>query len=386
VEEVDRLRGMLLGEFPPEVSEPAEPAPAVEPKPVAKPKKKKLTDAERVATAAAVQKAISLPQPKPLPSRGILFLRWLRSLFKSKAVSRPPAPEVPAKEVPVAVPVKTPTPELSVKVVPATAPIPAPAMTPVTEPERTTEPVKVPSGGVLRKIGAAFKRAWNPAAASPAPKPVLSVIPVASKTEAISGPPPKKKVPIMDRLAAWSPRLLPALGLLLGGHGGYEYDFGAACLWGVVGGAVGMIVRLVRMYPFKKFQETTLQSVQADPTASAWRGIPVLLQGRLVPAEGYSGAGSLELAEGGSRIALDRFRSWEVLARLFGVKNLASLGTDPVTLRGWYRGSQVPFIEISQVRTDKTFKTSLIRGVRWTAAVVLLLLSILILVGAGASD
>ena len=56
----------------------------------------------------------------------------------------------------------------------------------------------------------------------------------------------------------------------------FGFEMGPAVLWGLMGWSIGLMVRLARLYPFKAFEESTIEDLSALEEPLGWRGIPVI--------------------------------------------------------------------------------------------------------------
>jgi hypothetical protein len=329
----------------------------------------------------------------------------------------PEEPPEPVIESPKAEPVKEPIPE----------PQPEPIPEPKPEPKRTPAPAPVPQKIVLSGtaprtgIFAKLKAAWSPkpkktTPKSPAtqqggrapevwrsvpavnseklstsaeppipipfeqtkPKPVAppkpaKPAPAPKPVKPAPAPKPKKESPPrepFDHVAFWPPWILGISGALLSGLRDYGFEGAPAVLWAIMGWSVGMMMRLKRLYPFKTFQETSLQALSELKGPSGWKGIPVSLKGEIVLAREEDPKGVVVFKQDTRTMAMNKLGRWDVIPRLFGLSNPRQLLKGEVTIRGWYRTGLVPSIEVHQVQANKAFRKSMTRALRWIFAVL----------------
>ena len=211
--------------------------------------------------------------------------------------------------------------------------------------------------------------------AVPAPKPVVKPAPVVKKP--VPAPKPKKikepRAPL-DHLAFWPPWALALAAVTCSAFRDFGFEGVPAILWGLTGWAIGFMVRLSRLYPFQPFEESTLNEL-LEKKGGAW---PVILKGQIVLVDEQVPKGPLLFRQEEKSLALNRMRGGDVIPRLFGLSNPRQLPKGEATLKGWFRPGPIPSLEIQEVRTDKATRKSMVRSLRWTFAVTLLVLSVVI--------
>ena len=155
-------------------------------------------------------------------------------------------------------------------------------------------------------------------------------------------------------------------------------DFGfeplPAVLWGLAGWAIGFMVRLSRLYPFQPFEETDLNAL-AGKTRSTY---PVILKGQIVPADELKPKGEVVFKQDEKTLKLNPIKATDIILRLFGLSNPRQLLQGDVTVKGWYRPGIVPMLEVQEVRSEKTFRKSMVKSLRWAAAISLLVLAVIV--------
>ena len=177
----------------------------------------------------------------------------------------------------------------------------------------------------------------------------------------------------MDHVAAWLPRVLPGIALLCNGLQGDDFDAAMAVLWALAAWSVGTMVRLLRMYPFKSPTDLSVKACLERVGMTRWHGIPVEWKGKLLVGESVKGAKpAVRFSDGTADIAVNQIVWSDFAPRFFGVSDLPRLADGEVTLKGWFRGGASPFVEISEIRTDKTKRKSLVRMLRWVFAILVL--------------
>ncbi len=77
-------------------------------------------------------------------------------------------------------------------------------------------------------------------------------------------------------------------------------------------------------------------------------------------------------------LVLNRVGTWDLIPRLFGLSNPRQLLKGDVVLKGWYRGGLHPWLEVHEVRAEKSVRKSMVRSLRWASAILVLLLSVII--------
>ncbi len=225
--------------------------------------------------------------------------------------------------------------------------------------------------------------------AKPAPRPVAKpkptlpakVAPPVKAVQPAAAPKPKKEKPPtdpFDHIAFWPPWGLSALGVVLSAFRDYGFEGGPAVLWGIMGWSIGMMVRLSRLYPFKSFQTSRLQALLESKEPLGWRGVPVVLNGAIVPAHEEDPKGMAVFKQEERVIPLNRLGRWDMVPRLFGLANPRQLLSGAVTLTGWYHGGLTPWLEIHELRAEKTFRKSMTRTLRWVLAVLLFVIALMI--------
>jgi hypothetical protein len=220
---------------------------------------------------------------------------------------------------------------------------------------------------------------------TPSPPPVAApekkapAPPIAKRPVKAAAPKVKKPGPPMgDQLVRFLPVLMLPVGAGLTVFREFGFEGGVATCWALAGWAIGMIVRLLRMYPMKPFKETTLEALAGHPEATPWRGIPAILQGVVLLADEQAPKGEVVFSQEGRTLPLNRLGAFDMIPRLFGLSNPRQLLKGEVLLKGWYRKAAGPFLEVQEIRAGKTFRRSMVRGLRWASALMVLVLSIVI--------
>jgi hypothetical protein len=192
--------------------------------------------------------------------------------------------------------------------------------------------------------------------------------------------PKKEKLPTdpFDHIAFWPPWGLAVLGVILSSFRDYGFEGGPAVLWGIMGWSVGMMVRLSRLYPFKAFQPSSLPVLLESKESLGWRGVPVILDGAIVPAQEEDPQGVLVFKQDERIIPLNPLGRWDIVPRLSGLANPRQLLKGAVTFKGWYRGGLTPSLEIHELRAEKTFRKSMTRTLRWVLTVLLFAIAFVI--------
>jgi hypothetical protein len=313
-----------------------------------------------------VEKEEETPEPLPTPAPEP----------KPEPKKIEPQPKLEPKPAPVPEPKPEPAPQPEPKPVPQSAKAPAPVAQ-----------IKVKKPGIF----AQFKAAWSPKPKKSIPtvkpaepakvaKPVKVTQPVAPIKAPVAPKPKKEKPPKepVDRLATWPPWALGALAVALSSFRDFGFEGVPAVLWGFMGWSIGMMVRLSRMYPFKPFQDMSLQTLADSKGISGVRAIPVILKGQIIPEREADPKGPVVFKQEERTIALNRLKRWDVIPRLFGLSNPRQLLKGEVVLKGWYRAGLVPFIEVQEVRADKASRKSMTRLLRWVFVALVFLIAFVI--------
>ena len=158
----------------------------------------------------------------------------------------------------------------------------------------------------------------------------------------------------------------------------FGFEGGPAVLWGIAGWAIGYMVRVARLYPFKPFEKATLQQLSERQADSRPLLMPIVLTGTIVLADEQKPKGEVVFAQEGKTLALNRLGRWDVIPRLFGLTNPRQLLLGDVTITGWYRGGLSPTLEVREVRAGKTARKSMVKGLRWACGAALLALAVVI--------
>jgi Zn-finger nucleic acid-binding protein len=300
---------------------------------------------------AAVAKPVVVKPPK---KEGPGVVSRLFGAFKPKpktpkAVKAVPPAIVPAKPAPV-----------------VPAPILAPTPAPIPVKEKVAPPPPVPVAAEPPKGG------------GPVP-----VVPKPPKVAAKPKPSEPKKVSVRTgvgwRLVPWG---LACVAFAVNYARGYDFEWSFALLWSTIGWAVGQMVRLAMLYPFKDFADMTLAALFEVPGLTAAKGLPVILEGLLELEDPAKPKGKLVFVQEGQRLAVNTFGGTDILCRFFGLKNPAQLIAGPVTLQGWFRNTATPYIEVGLLIAGKKRRSSMVRAVRWVCAGVLLAIAGLVLLTA----
>ena len=360
--EAEELLRLMEEESPPPVQAPEQKPP--EPKPV--------------APMPATPKPVPL-KPKPLPqpssSRSGFFAKFKAawSPAPKKAVKPPLTVKLP----------ETPTPAPTPKPVPSVKPVvksPKPAgegfFAKLFAPKKPLKKPTIQSPLPVSSLAPAPTPAPAPAP-SPAPVKAPAVKPPAPvvKKPAPAPKPKKEKVPSsIDHLAVWPPWALALLAVICSAFRDFGFEPMPAALWGLAGWSIGFMVRLVRLYPFRPFEETDLTIL----SVVKGRVSPVILKGQIVPADELKPKGEVVFKQGEKSIRLNPLGLWDIIPRLFGLSNPRQLLQGDVTVRGWYRHGIPPVLEVQEVRSEKAVRKSMVKMLRWASAVSLLALALLV--------
>jgi len=199
-----------------------------------------------------------------------------------------------------------------------------------------------------------------------------------------------KPTPVLPKKKAaakgWGWRLLPwglaLIAFLINYLRGYDFEFSYALLWSACAWSVGTMIRLAVLYPFKEFVELSLNALGDYPGLTAAQGLPVLLTGWLEPKDPSKPKGVLIFSQGDQTLEMNQWGKLELIPRFFGLQNPGQLIAGEATLQGWYRKTAAPYVEIAVVTVGKKRRASMVRGVRWAAAIAVLVLAGLILLTA----
>jgi len=331
-------------------------------------------------TKPVEKKPIILPQPKSV-SRG--FFDFLKPKPKTKPAPKPlskPSPK--AESVPVEPKLGVATPEIlksaleSKPVKPAKikgegfiAKFFSPKKKPAGKPPESIPPSEIPAAKPEAPKPSEFEEKPAPVAEKPLP---------VSKKVAPAPMPKRVKTPKdpMDHLAVWPPWVLALLAVTCSAFRDFGFEAGPAALWGIAGWSIGMMGRLARLYPFQSFQESTLKELSDKNASSGVRCIPVILIGQIVLADEQNPKGEVVFQQEEKTLRLNRIGRWDLIPRFFGLSNPRQLIKGDVTLKGWYRSGLSPWLELLEVRAEKTSRKSMVRSMRWAFAVTLLVLAL----------
>jgi len=375
---------------PPEII--PEPAPAPEPAPVQEAPE---PDEEAAEARRRLLQGMSGPvifEETKTPSNGV----FSKLITAFKKAGNPAAYKSP-KSAPE--PVAAPKPEP-----PKVAPQPEPIAAPKPEPPKVAslpEPVAVPKPkrergpGLMSKLASAFKpRPKQPSQKLPLPSAGEGGgeggLPLTGRSPSSGLRPPsptrgegkrskKPSAPWSDRIARWLPLALAILAVAINALRGDDFDTGYTILWALLGWSLGRAARLVLMYPFKPFEELPLNEVAASTRATAWKGLPVVVKGRLV-SDGKDSKGPSLTDDSGTELALNRFSRFDILSRLFGVANVGQFPGEHVVVKGWFRRAAVPFVEIAEIQAGSARRKSLVRGLAWASTALVFVVAILLLI------
>jgi hypothetical protein len=377
-------------------------------KPAPKPREdaRKAPPSKPAPKLPAAKPPISKPvekKPVPQPSSGKPGL-----FAKFKAAWSPPPKKtikavLPAKQVPAVSPTElsVPVPKASVQppsAKPTPVPAAAPALAPVPKPAKLQKPKRP---GFFAQLFAPRKPAVKAAAPVPAPaamakpasvpiaklpQPQKEVAPVIKKPVPAAKKPvpsikPKREKPPrapVDHLALWSPWGLALTGVVSSSFRDFGFEGLPAVLWGLAGWAIGFMVRLMRLYPFKPFEESRLNDLAVLNGPDGRRGHPVILRGQLVPLDELNPKSALIFKQDEKTLVINRLGRWDILPRLFGLSNPRQLPKGDVTIKGWYRPGPNPSLEVHDVRAEKLYRKSMTKSLRWAFAVSLLILVVVI--------
>lgn len=394
----DRMGANIPDKKPADVQKPA-PKPVQ--KPIEKPKKFDVQPAPPPPLPKKEEPAVPVKKPEPAkPVEPVM----------PKEPARPAAP--PPEPVPAPVPVEPPPPVV-LPPIPEPVSLPAPDEPPKKvepvkdiEPVKPVEPVKptvpqipaapsprqVAGRGPTKTLGPSkpkisiwqeLKAAFGPRPSTPKPKPapkpyvppvkgpleeVKPVVPVKEVEPAkpIEAPPPAlppvlapaaAKPSLGARFVDWLPKLLPGVTLIFQWLTAYEFELLYAAAWTLAAWSLARMAVLASVYRSKKRVE---------------------LMGSL---ESRKEKGSLRwyLVREGDSILLDAQPAWQIAPAIFGISGFQRLAKEPVTVKGWWRGSRSPWLELSELRSPKGNRQSLVKAVRWSFAVIVFVMTLAIL-------
>jgi len=270
-------------------------------------------------------------------------------LFKSKSKTPKPAPAiVPEEPVPL-------------------APVPL---------AHKPEPVAAPAPDLVIS-GTGTSAADAQAAPRAIPKPVLPK-PVA-KPKAVKPKTKRGPAVLALRLLPW---MLAVVAFLINYARGYDFELSFALLWSVCAWSIGTMIRLFLLYPFQDFMEISLSALLDYPGLTPAKGFPVILKGWLEPENPDIPKGPLIFTQDEKKLLLNKTGALEFASTFFGLKNPAQFLPGEVTLHGWYRKTEPPYLEVSVVLMGKRRRASMVRAVRWAVAIGVLVVAGLILMTA----
>ncbi len=403
-----------------------EPEPEAEPKAIPKMEPVLETQALPVPEQMPQPKPAPLPEPEPEPKAEPKAIPKMEPVLETQAL---PVPEQMPQPKPVPLPEPEPEPKAEPKAIPKMEPVLEIKALPV--PEQMPQPKPVPkvvtpiSYVAKKKISLweSFKQAWNPQPSktstsaktvapapakkeekkkeplaapkpapipaptsappvkpAPAPKPAPVPKPASVPKPAPARRPKKEKVPgePFDHVGFWLPWGLGILSVVLSSFREFGFEGEPAILWGIMGWALGMLARSLRMYPFKKHEEATLANLLETKGPRGWKGIPVALKGTVLPAEEAQHKSLLIFKQGEMTIALNRIARWDILPRLFGLSNPGQILKGEIRLTGWFRGGVVPWVEIRTIASEKTSRASIVKGLRRALPIILWIIAFLI--------
>jgi hypothetical protein len=374
----------LMSEESTESWKPApKPIPKEEPK-KAPPVKDPTPAPQPVTPKSLVSKPVdAIPLPQPSSKRPGLLAKFKAAWSPTpKKTIKPPLKVKPAAmPAPASVPVQPEAkPTVLPPVVAKPAVLPKPAAKPKPEGKGFISKLFSPKKPLKKPVIPSTLTASSPVT-TPTPEPVKKAVPAAkaplplSKKPVPAPKPKKEKVPsLIDPLAVWPPWILAMIAIICSAFRDFGFEPLPAVLWGLAGWAVGFMVRLARLYPFQSFEETDLTAL-AGRKGSA---LPVILKGRIVPADDEKPKGEVVFKQEEKVLRLNPIKPLDVIPRLFGLSNPRQLLLGDVTLRGWYRQGVVPALEVQDVRTEKTSRKSMVKSLRWAAAIALLLLAVIV--------
>lgn len=126
---------------------------------------------------------------------------------------------------------------------------------------------------------------------------------------------------------------------------------------GLVGLGIGILTKAMVMYPdLSRAPAADVLTVMSDPYASPLRGQPVRLQGELIGRgdAGYAFGSDLQLQDASGLMFLRYASRFGGLGNfLFGMTQVKQMIGQRVTVRGWFRRSLAPWVDLVNLRNDR---------------------------------
>jgi len=160
-------------------------------------------------------------------------------------------------------------------------------------------------------------------------------------------------------------------------------------LYGVACAVTGffMLLKLGFSYPSEAFPEMSVSSLLRKVKVSTVRGIPCTLEGKIVGrgVPGLIWSEDFVLQDETGIIFLDYRQPLRVWEFLFGLMRSQELQNADVQIKGWYRRSPVPYIELKTLRTAGKSRECYVYTIKAVTAYLMLIgglaASILLLLG-----
>jgi hypothetical protein len=307
---------------------------------------------------------VSPPEPKPEP--------------KSEVKPTP----APPKPLPTPEPTPAPAPKIEPKPAPPpqVKPLPAPQTPPLGQ-----KPVS-PKAPEEKSESAPVVRGPAPLGKKKTPPPKVEKKQEAEKKQEVEKKQkvekaPKEKKPKKERgPSRWPSRafgslsfLFPLAGIAANAMSEEGFDGGIAASWACLGWGVARLLQLWKLYPWKKFTESSLAELEARTEVRGWASVPVILKGEILVPDAARPKQAV-LSNGIQTVALERYGLFEIAPKLFGIAGIQRFANQSVTVQGWYRRRGAACVEIKEISTDKKSQRSFVREIRWTCVIALLIL------------
>jgi heat shock protein HtpX len=148
-------------------------------------------------------------------------------------------------------------------------------------------------------------------------------------------------------------------------------------LYGVAFAVTGflMLLKLGFSYPSEVFPEMSVSSLLKKVKVSGVRGVPCRLKGKVV-GKGVAGliwSEDFVLQDESGIIFLDYRQPLRIWEFFFGLMRAEDLQDAEVEIKGWYRRSPVPYIELKTLRTEQKSRECYVYTIKTITAYLMLI-------------
>lgn len=141
-------------------------------------------------------------------------------------------------------------------------------------------------------------------------------------------------------------------------------------------------VKYLFTHPRRSYHEANTAGLLGEPKVSMVRSIPAELKGTII-GRGNPGCifdENFVLSDETGILFLDYNQPMWIINKVFALFKAPEYFNKQVTVRGWYRRSMVPFLELYSIEVDGKVRKCFSYGFGWAWRIVLLALSVAALV------